>query len=190
MINSTEQIMKVMCQMNTLIDSLNDEKYLYLKFALDRNDELVGFILDYNNVFNFQSSTTLYGVMGSRDFRKYSNQGRIYMFLDFYIGSETSSLKIVDFFVNRNKTRCYHGTLTLETLIEAVKVINNKIISDNNNNREHIRAEISEINGSINPHESCISMQDLYEFYEKNGFIEERKLLKRISCSIKYKDYR
>lgn len=182
-INSTEQIMKVMCQMNTLIDSLNDEKYLYLKFVLDRNDELVGFILDYNNVFNFQSSTTLYGVMGSRDFRKYSNQGRIYMFLDFYIGSETSSLKIVDFFVNRNKTRCYHGTLTLETLIEAVKVINNDIISVNNNNREHIRAEISEINGSIKPHESYISMQDLYEFYEKNGFIEEGKLLKRISCS-------
>lgn len=39
------------------------------------------------------------------------------------------------------------------------------------------------INGSIKPHESYISMQDLYKFYEKNGFIEEGKLLKRISCS-------
>lgn len=147
-INATEQMMKVIEQMDTLIDSINDENYVYLRFTLDRNDEIVGFILDYENVFDFQRSTTLYGVMGSRDFHKYSNHGRIYMFLDFYIESEVSRLKIVDFFVNRDKTRCYHGTLTLETLLEAVKVINTEISFVSSENSDYKRVEISEIYGS------------------------------------------
>lgn len=182
-INATEQMLKVMKQMDSLIDLLKDEKHVYLRFALDRNDEMVGFILDYKNVFDFQRSTTLYGVIGSNDFNKYSNQGRIYMFLDFYIESEVSRLNIVDFFVNRDKTRCYHGTLTLETLLEAVKVINVEISFVNSGNSDFNTAEISEIYGSIRPHESYISRQGLYKFYEKNGFIEEGKLLKRIRCS-------
>jgi len=105
------------------------------------------------------------------------------MFLDFYIESEVSRLNIVDFFANRDKTRCYHGTLTLETLLEAVKVINVEISFVNSGNSDYNTAEISEIYGSIRPHESYISRQDLYKFYEKNGFIEEGKLLKRIRCS-------
>jgi len=60
-INATEQMLKVMKQMDSLIDLLKDEKHVYMRFALDRNDEMVGFILDYKNVFDFQRSATLYG---------------------------------------------------------------------------------------------------------------------------------
>ena len=51
----------------------------------------------------------------------------------------------------------------------------------NNQNNKYKRAEILKIHGSIKPHEAYISRQDLYTFYEKNGFIEEGKLFKRIS---------
>ena len=180
-INSTAQVTKTMEQMKILIENLEDKEHVYLKFKLDRNDELVGFILDYKNVFNFHSIATLYGVMGSGKFNECSNHGRIYMFLEFYINSEQSCLEIVDFFVNLDKARCYHGTLTLETLVEAVKVINRDIYIANNHNNKYKRAEISEIHGSIMPHETYISRSDLYTFYEKNGFIEEGKLLKRIN---------
>lgn len=180
-INSTAQVTKTMEQMKTLIEDSKDKEHVYLKFMLDRNGELVGFILDYKNVFNFHSIATLYGVMGSRKFNEYSNRGRIYMFLEFHINSEQSCLEIIDFFVNLDKTRCYHGTLTLETLVEAVKVINRDIYIANNQNNKCKRAEILKIHGSIKPHEAYISRQDLYTFYEKNGFIEEGKLFKRIS---------
>jgi len=77
------------------------------------------------------------------------------------------------FDIRSNVLRRGYATMLLSALIDIVKIHNLEI-------KNSIVCIIKSIQGSIIPVDAIIEYDELYRFYEKQGFIKDKRLLKLI----------
>lgn len=178
-IDNLDQMMGIMDQINEIIEREPNKEFIHVKFYLDKYNDLVGFILNFNDIFSYYGDLTILGFIGVNPNIRDAARDKIKLDLSIFLKEKDSSLEIVDFFSITNKLRRRHGTLALQFLLECVSIININLEKDKTSHFKRI-TPITYIYGEIVPHLGFITYKDLYNFYESNGFIVDNKLKRYI----------
>lgn len=174
-----EYLIIVMDQINEYINTPDKNKKYHVKFMLDKYEKIVGFLIDYSNIFSFHSLHLIYGFVGYYTPFKKTSRDKIRMDISVSLSENESHITIIDLFSIKSNLRRKYGTLALNFLLDSVTVINDVLARDELYHFNEMKP-ISYISGSIVPHKEYISYDELYHFYEINGFIQNGELKKNI----------
>lgn len=147
---------------------------IIIKFGLDKNSDLICMYCDLNPYDStIAINPTVYLFFGEY----HTWERRLFMYIHYQ--DMAGALEIPDF--RTEKPRCGHGKFVLNNLELIVREYNKRIMKIRERNPDFvIYLPIEYIHGSIAPNESVISYQDLYNLYDKCGYITDGHLYRKV----------
>lgn len=147
---------------------------IIIKFGLDKNSDLICMYCDlnpYDSTIAINPTVYLY-------FGEYHTwERKLFMYIHYQ--DMEGALEIQDF--QTGKPRCEHGKFVLNNLELIVREYNIRIMKIRERSPEYlVYLPIEYIHGSIVPNESVISYQDLYNLYDKCGYITDGHLYRKV----------
>lgn len=194
--NKYNKVIGILKKINEIFQHLEELSYeklgidrdIYIKFIYDKEDNPICLFFDkesFDTEKSYLKTLTIYLSFGQTPINE---RTRLY----FRYIKHKGAIKIVDFFSIKKRLR--HGSYLLETLVEIIPYLNNKIdeynkqfFSELNSMytwEEYIESssynkKIEYIFGDIIP-DGSLTYEELEEFYCINGFIKDKKLYKEI----------